>query len=88
MKRTGFLCLIFPAFIWLTDTHAQTLRIYHIDVDQGDATLFISPDGHTLLVDIGNNGDGDELRAAMQAAGVLQLQYYITMSLWRLLVNY
>ena len=34
-------------------TTAQTLRIYHIDIDQGDATLLVSPAGNTLLVDSG-----------------------------------
>jgi hypothetical protein len=28
----------------------QTLRIYHIDVDQGDATLIVSPSNRTLLL--------------------------------------
>jgi hypothetical protein len=32
-------------------SQAQQLRIYHIDVNQADATLFVSPGGHTLLVD-------------------------------------
>ena len=35
---------------------AQTLCIYHIDVEQADATLFVSPGGRTLLVDSGKNG--------------------------------
>lgn len=45
MKQIVFSFLTFLAFIWLADSHAQTLRIYHIDVDQGDATLFVSPGG-------------------------------------------
>jgi competence protein ComEC len=49
---------------------AQGLRIIHIDVEQGDATLFISPSGKTLLVDSGKNGHGDRIKAAMDAAGV------------------
>lgn len=78
MKKIGFSLLTFLAFIWLADTHAQTLRIYHIDVGQGDATLFVSPSGHSLLVDSGKNGDGDELLAAMQVAGVVQIDHYVT----------
>ena len=56
---------------------AQTLRIYHIDVDQGSATLFVSPSGNTLLVDSGRNGHGARLRAAMQQAGVTRIDYFV-----------
>lgn len=38
-------------------SQAQSLKIYHIDVDQADATLFIAPNGSTLLVDAGENGE-------------------------------
>ncbi len=38
---------------------AQQLEIHHIDVDQGDATLVVTPNGSTLLIDAGINGQGD-----------------------------
>lgn len=56
---------------------AQTLRIYHIDVDQGAATLFISPNGRTMLVDSGKNGHGPRLLAAMANAGVTQIDHLV-----------
>ena len=31
------------SLLWFSAVDAQTLRIYHIDVDQGDATLIVSP---------------------------------------------
>lgn len=37
---------------------APTLRIYHIDVGQGDATLIVGPTGKTCLVDAGDVGHG------------------------------
>ena len=49
---------------------AQTLRIYHIDVEQGDATLLVSPSGRALLIDSGKNGHGARVKAALDAAGV------------------
>ena len=41
----------------------------HIDVEQGDATLFISPSGRTMLIGSGRNGDGKRIKAVMQQAG-------------------
>src|SRR5262245_26120159 len=37
---------------------APTLKIYFLDVGQGDSTLIVSPTGTTLLVDGGPNGSG------------------------------
>lgn len=57
--------------------NAQTLRIYHIDVEQAEATLVVSPSGQTLLIDSGRNGDGDRLRAVMQEAVVSQIDHFV-----------
>lgn len=56
---------------------AAELRIYHIDVDQGDATLFVSPNGHTMLVDCGKNGHGPRVKAVMDAAGVTTIDHFV-----------
>ena len=56
---------------------AQTLRIYHIDVDQGAATLFVTPGGRTLLVDSGKDGHGTRIRAVMQQAGASQIDHFV-----------
>jgi len=56
---------------------AQSLRIYHIDVEQGDATLFVAPNGKTLLVDSGRNGDGRRIKAVMDRAGVTQIDFFV-----------
>ena len=50
MRHALAVLILFP---WSLVADAQSLRIYHIDVDQGDATLIISPSGRTLLVDSG-----------------------------------
>jgi competence protein ComEC len=62
----------------VSDAGAQTLRIYHIDVDQASATLLVSPAGRTLLVDSGRNGQGRRIRAALQTAGVSRIDYLVT----------
>ena len=60
---------------------AKTLDIYFIDVEGGQATLFVSPSGQTMLVDTGwrgfNNRDADRIVAAAKAAKVKQLDYVV-----------
>ena len=56
---------------------AQTLRIYHIDVEQGDATLVVAPGGRTLLVDSGSNGHGERIKAVMDEAGVTRIDFFV-----------
>ncbi|OFV95845.1 MAG: hypothetical protein A3H28_08915 [Acidobacteria bacterium RIFCSPLOWO2_02_FULL_61_28] len=56
---------------------AQTLRIYHIDVEQADAALVVMPNGKTLLIDSGKNNHGSRIRAAMQQAGVTQIDVFV-----------
>lgn len=56
---------------------AQSLRIYHIDVEQADATLFVSPGGKTLLVDSGKNGHGPRLKAVMDKANVGTIDFFV-----------
>jgi competence protein ComEC len=36
----------------------KTLDIYVVDVEDGNATLFVSPSGESLLIDTGNGGMG------------------------------
>jgi len=69
------LFLIASGFI--TTAYSQNLRIYQIDVEQADATLLVSPSGGTLLVDSGKNGHGNRLKAAMDEAGVTQIDAFV-----------
>ncbi len=55
--------------------YAQTLRIYHIDVEQGDGTLFISPQGATLLVDSGQNGHGSRIKRVITIKHIYIIAY-------------
>jgi len=55
-----------------------TLKIYHIDVGQGDATLIISPAGKTLLMDGGPYNSGDNVIVPqMLNLGVGSLDYMV-----------
>ena len=66
------------AFLASVVASAQTLRIFHIDVEQADATLFVAPGGKTMLVDSGQDGSDDEIKAAMDNAGVTKIDFLVT----------
>jgi len=59
----------------------RTLDIYVIDVEGGNATLFVSPTGQSLLVDTGNlvgaTRDADRIMAAARDAGISQIDHLI-----------
>jgi competence protein ComEC len=62
--------------------HAQgqkPLQIYSIDVEGGQATLFVSPSGQSMLVDAGFPGarDADRIAAAARDAGIKQIDYFV-----------
>jgi competence protein ComEC len=50
-----------------------SLRIYALDVGQGDGLLVISPQGKTVLIDAGPAEAGDEVVASLQRHGVKQV---------------
>ena len=56
---------------------AQTLRIYHIDVEQADSALVVMPNGRTLLIDSGKNGHGKRIKAVMDQAGVTRIDAFV-----------
>jgi beta-lactamase superfamily II metal-dependent hydrolase len=57
--------------------HAQTLRVYHIDVEQASSTLLIAPGGKTLLVDSGKNTMGGRIKTVMDQAGVTKVDHFV-----------
>src|SRR5262245_28013476 len=59
----------------------KTLDIYFIDVEGGSATLIVTPQGESLLVDSGFAEDRDATRitrVARDVAGLKQIDHYIT----------
>jgi competence protein ComEC len=74
-----FMLLLFPAAI--TRAATVTLDIYFIDVEGGAATLIVTPQGESLLVDSGFPGERDSGRIAHVArdiAGLKQIDHYLT----------
>ena len=62
---------------------AKALDIYVIDVEGGNATLFVAPSGESLLIDTGNGGaaavrDAERIMAAVKDAGLKQIDHLIT----------
>src|SRR5438270_6250652 len=59
----------------------DTLRVYFIDVEGGQATLFVTPAGKSLLIDTGwpgNDGrDADRIVATAKEAGVSKIDYVL-----------
>jgi competence protein ComEC len=63
----------------LAQAAPKTLDIYYVDTEGGQATLFVSPTGQTVLVDTGNTGTRDPQRImeAVKAAGAKQIDYLV-----------
>jgi competence protein ComEC len=59
----------------------KSLRVYFVDVEGGQATLFVTPEGQSLLIDTGwdgNNGrDADRILAAAKSAGLTKIDYVL-----------
>jgi glyoxylase-like metal-dependent hydrolase (beta-lactamase superfamily II) len=57
------------------------LRVYFIDVEGGQSTLFVTPTGQSLLIDTGwpgNDGrDADRILAAAKSAGISKIDYVL-----------
>jgi competence protein ComEC len=87
MLRTATVCLIavglsvaMPAG---QGSAGKSLQIYVVDVEGGNATLFVAPSGQSVLIDTGNGGaaasrDADRIVAAVKDAGLSQIDHLIT----------
>jgi beta-lactamase superfamily II metal-dependent hydrolase len=85
------LSVILAATFWLHPTitlwaaplpqAGNALQIYFVDVEGGQATLFVTPTRQSLLIDTGwpdNNGrDADRIVAAAKRAGISKIDYVL-----------
>src|SRR5690349_24468946 len=57
------------------------LRVYFVDVEGGQSTLFVTPAGKSLLIDTGwpdqNFRDADRIAAAAKDAGISRIDYLL-----------
>src|SRR5689334_6199661 len=85
MKRTISLVFVFALWVQLAAAQtksAKTLDIYVVDVEGGNAVLFVPPSGQSVLIDTGNGGpgavrDAERVAAAIHDAGVKQIDHLI-----------
>jgi len=61
----------------------NSLTIYVVDVEGGNATLFVAPAGESVLIDTGNGGanaarDADRIMAAVKDAGLSRIDHLVT----------
>jgi competence protein ComEC len=59
----------------------RALQIYLIDVEGGQSTLFVTPEGQSLLIDTGwpdhNGRDADRIVAVAKQAGISRIDYVL-----------
>ncbi len=77
----ALLCLLPAAWGAPPADAGKALRIYFVDVEGGQATLFVTPAGQSLLIDTGwpgNNGrDAERVVAAAKKAGISRIDYVL-----------
>src|ERR1017187_8859603 len=72
-------------FVWPEASQAgpqgKALDIYFVDVEGGQATLFVTPQGQSLLIDTGWPGNGgrdaDRIGAATKQAGLSKIDFVL-----------
>jgi competence protein ComEC len=73
--------LVVSAWVFAQAGGAKTLDIYFIDVEGGQATLYVSPAGQSMLVDAGYPGfggrDAGRIVAAAKQAGLQRIDYLV-----------
>lgn len=82
MRRLLGLAAMLCAFVALPMAQGQKpLEVYFIDVEGGQATLFVTPSGQSMLIDTGypgfNDRDVKRVLDTIKQAGVTKLDYFL-----------
>jgi beta-lactamase superfamily II metal-dependent hydrolase len=81
--KHAFIVAAVTTFAVVLSAQSKALDIYVLDVEGGNATLFVTPSRESVLVDTGNGGpsaarDADRIMAAAKAAGLTQIDALVT----------
>ena len=69
---------LFVLYFCAGSTGAQNLEIYCIDVDQGDATLVVTPNKNSVLIDCGLDSRAPAVREVIvYYAGLDSIDYFV-----------
>ncbi len=64
-----------------SQSSSQALKVYFIDVEGGQATLFVTPAGESLLIDTGwpgyNGRDAERIASTAKSAGLSKIDYLL-----------
>ena len=75
------LCVLWGVLSNAKPQSPRTFDAYVVDVEGGEATLFVTPSGQSLLVDTGWPGfdgrDADRIAAVAKQAGIKQIDYLV-----------
>lgn len=82
--KNRLVCLLIFLFalpLSLAAASRPSLRIWFVDVEGGQATLFVTPSGQSMLVDTGwadhNNRDADRIMECARQARLRQIDYLV-----------
>ena len=83
MTRASVIVVAVGFWAAVLAAQSKTLDIYVLDVEGGNATLFVTQYRETVLIDTGNGGaaavrDADRIMAAVKDAGVQQIDALVT----------
>ena len=83
MKHTLLIAACLVTCVALLSAQSNTLDIYILDVEGGNATLFVTPSREAVLIDTGNGGsasarDAERIMAAVKDAGVTAIDALVT----------
>jgi competence protein ComEC len=74
-------CIAFARPLRALPQTGKPLEIYFVDVEGGQATLFVTPEGQSLLIDTGWSGfdgrDTDRIVAAAKSAGISKIDFVL-----------
>ena len=79
MRRCGLFAALFAAFLIFAGApaFAAELCYYALDVGQGDSSLFIFPNGQTMLIDAGIKDAGKGVARYLKSCGVKRVDFLV-----------